>query len=113
MGKFMRYFCILVALLFGTTSAAWAQADLGDVDRGHELARSTCAACHKVEKGDTTEKFDDVASFQTVANDGSRTKLALLVFLKSPHVNMPDLVLTEKEIDSVIAYIMSLKSGAD
>jgi len=31
------------------------------------------------------------------------------VFLKSPHRNMPDLILSEAEIDSVIAYIHSLK----
>lgn len=102
---------VAVAAIFLTTSAtaATAQADLGDVDRGHDLARTTCAACHRVEKGETAEKFVDVASFQTIVNNGSRTRLALLVFLKSPHANMPDIVLSEKEIDSVIAYIMSLK----
>lgn len=104
-----------IAAVFISCSAtvSWAQADLGDVGRGHDLARTTCAACHQVEKGDTSEKFMDVASFQTVANNRARTKLALLVFLKSPHANMPDIVLSEKEIDNVIAYIMSLKPGAD
>jgi mono/diheme cytochrome c family protein len=102
---------VAVAAVILTTSvtAARAQADLGDVDRGHDLARTTCAACHRVEKGETAEKIMDVAPFQTIANNGSRTKLALLVFLKSPHANMPDIMLSEKEIDSVIAYIMSLK----
>ena len=102
-----------IVFLTATTAASWAQSDLGDVDRGHDLARTTCAACHRVEKGDTSEKIIDVASFQTVANNRSRTRLALLVFLKSPHANMPDIVLSEKEIDSMIAYIMSLRPGAD
>jgi mono/diheme cytochrome c family protein len=104
-----------IAAIFITASAAasWAQADLGDVDRGQDLARTTCAACHRVEKAETGEKIMDVASFQTIANNRARTKLALLVFLKSPHANMPDIVLSETEIDNVIAYIMSLKPGAD
>jgi mono/diheme cytochrome c family protein len=101
------------SLIFVMSPTAWAQADLGDVDRGHDLARTTCTACHRVEKGQTAEKIVDVPSFQTVANNKRRTGLALLVFLKSPHANMPDIVLAEKEIDNVIAYIMSLKPGAD
>lgn len=109
----MRPFILAIAFLIAAMPAAWAQADLGDVGRGHELARNTCVACHRVEKRQTAEKFVDVPSFQTIANNRSRTRLALLVFLKSPHANMPDIVLTEKEIDSVIAYIMSLKPGAD
>lgn len=102
-------FIVAVIMFLATPLPVVAQADLQDVDRGHELARTTCAACHRVEKGETAEKIVDVASFQTIANNRARTKLALLVFLKSPHVNMPDIVLTENEIDSVIAYIMSLK----
>lgn len=111
----IAFFRVAIAAIFLATSAAvaQAQADLGDVDRGHDLARTTCAACHRVEKGETAEKIADVAPFQTIANKKSRTKLALLVFLKSPHVNMPDIVLSEKEIDNLIAYIMSLKAGAD
>ncbi len=105
----MRQFVFIVSLLIATASSAWAQDNLGEIGQGHEIARKTCAACHRVEKGETGEKFLDVASFQTVANDRTRTKLALLVFLKSPHAKMPDIILTEKEIDSIIAYIMSLR----
>ena len=83
--------------------------DLGDVGAGYEMAKRLCATCHRVEKGETDEKFLDVASFQTIADSPSKTALNLRVFLKSPHRNMPDLILSETEIDSVIAYIQSLK----
>jgi hypothetical protein len=33
------------------------------------------------------------------------------VFLRSPHRNMPNLILSEAESDDVIAYILSLKKN--
>lgn len=86
--------------------------DLGDVGAGADLAKRLCATCHRVQKGETDEKFLDVAAFQTLADSPSKTALNLRVFLKSPHRNIPDLILTEAEIDSVIAYIFSLKRPA-
>jgi cytochrome c len=83
--------------------------DLGDVDVGQDLAQRVCATCHRVQKGETDEKFLDVAAFQTLANNPAKTALSLRVFLKSPHRDMPDLILSEAEIDGVIAYIQSLK----
>ena len=44
-------------------------------------------------------------AFQTIANDPAVTALSLRVFLRTPHKNMPDLVLTETETDDVIGYI--------
>lgn len=85
--------------------------DLGDVGLGQDLAHRVCATCHRVKKGETGEKFLDVTAFQTLADSPSKTALNLRVFLKSPHRNMPDLILSEAEIDGVIAYIQSLKSA--
>lgn len=83
--------------------------NLGDIGVGQVLAQEECATCHRVQKGETDEKFLDVAAFQTLADSPSKTSLSLRVFLKTPHRDMPDLVLTEAEIDGVIAYIQSLK----
>lgn len=96
-------------MTFGMPPTATAQ-DLGDVGVGQDLARRVCASCHRVEKEETDEKFLDVAAFQTLADSPSKTALNLRVFLKSPHRNMPDLILSEAEIDGVIAYIQSLKT---
>lgn len=100
---------VLWALSLAQPMTAAAQ-DLGDVGVGQDLAHRVCATCHRVGKGETDEKFLDIAAFQTLADSPSKTALNLRVFLKSPHRNMPDLILTEAEIDGVIAYIHSLKS---
>lgn len=106
----MTFIAISALAIFDSARPGPAGArDLGDVGAGHDLAKRLCATCHRVEKGETDEKFVDVASFQTIADSPSKTALNLRVFLKSPHRNMPDLILSEAEIDSVIAYIHSLK----
>ena len=35
---------------------------------------------------------------------------ALIVFFRTPHKNMPNLVIQGDEADDIIAYILSLKS---
>ena len=105
----MRLLAIVTAILALTATSANSQSDLGDVGLGHDLARKVCAECHRVEKGQTGRKFVAVTAFQVLANNPAKTALSLRVFLKTPHRNMPDFLLTEAEIDSVIAYIHSLK----
>jgi hypothetical protein len=39
------------------------------------------------------------------------SEMALRVWFQSPHPSMPNLRLTEKQSDDLIAYIMSLKEG--
>jgi hypothetical protein len=33
------------------------------------------------------------------------------VFLKTPHANMPNIMLTEREIDALALYILSLRTN--
>lgn len=106
---FLRTAAAAGAMAFGMPTISVAR-DLGDVALGQDLARRVCASCHRVEKDETDEKFLDVAAFQTIADSPSKTGLSLRVFLKSPHRSMPDLILSEAEIDGVIAYIQSLKT---
>jgi hypothetical protein len=37
------------------------------------------------------------------------TGLALAVFLRTPHRNMPNLIISDRDRDNVIAYILSLR----
>jgi hypothetical protein len=53
----------------------------------------------------------DPPSFQSIADLPSTTGLSLKVFLRSPHRNMPNLLVSEAESDDVIAYILSLKKN--
>jgi hypothetical protein len=46
--------------------------------------------------------------FQLVARQPSTTELALRVFLRTSHAGMPNILLSEAEIDDIVAYIVSL-----
>lgn len=48
-------------------------------------------------------------SFREIAQKPVMTKLAIRVFLRSTHPNMPDIILSDEEIDSIADYIHSLK----
>jgi len=80
----------------------------GDVNRGHELAKTWCTGCHLVEAQEMTAK-DAVPSFNAVAETQSTTALSLKAFLQTRHRNMPDWWLTRKQVDDIVAYIMSLR----
>jgi cytochrome c2 len=100
---------LIIAILMAITSTSYGQSGLGDSSQGHELARAVCAECHRVEKGQKSRKLSFAKAFQEIANNPARSELSLRVFLRSPHRNMPNLVLSEAETDNLIAYILSLK----
>ena len=104
----MRLF--IIALAAAALPGAVASQDLqGDPAAGLEFARAICADCHDVERD-----WDDLAAFYgpafiDIAAMPSTTELSLKVFLRSPHENMPNLILSEQDRDDVISYILSLK----
>jgi hypothetical protein len=49
-------------------------------------------------------------SFFEIAKQRRVTAFYLRAFFRTPHKNMPDLILPRGERDDVIAYILSLKS---
>lgn len=105
----MRNLAIVIAALSAMTTSAMGQSGPGDASQGHEMARNVCAECHRVEKGQKSRKLSPIKAFQEIANNPARTALSLRVFLRTPHRNMPNLVLSEAETDNIIAYIHSLK----
>ena len=75
---------------------------------GRQVAASICANCHEISPTNypTTvigPKFDDIANLP------STTVLSLKVFLRSSHNRMPNFILSNDDMDNVIAYILSLK----
>jgi len=105
----MRLALLILAALALTGSPAFGEPGLGDTARGYALAKQVCAACHLVARGQKTPKLSPATAFQEVAKNPARTALSLRVFLRTPHREMPNLVLSQAETDNVIAYILSLK----
>lgn len=91
------------------SAPSWGRSDLGDVGQGRELAGRICAECHPVKKGQESNKLSPAKAFQAIAQNPARTEMGLRVFLLTPHRNMPNFILTNDEVDNVIAYILSLR----
>jgi mono/diheme cytochrome c family protein len=89
--------------------AATAQGLPGDPEAGGKLAREVCAACHIVSKDQLHDPGVGAPTFFEVVAHPSVTALSLRVFLRTPHANMPDLMLTPDETDDIISYILTLR----
>ena len=83
--------------------------ELGNASEGQRFAGEICAACHAIEKGGKMISLEGAPPFQAVADDPAASEISLRVFLKSPHETMPNLMLSDEEIDDVVAYILSLR----
>ena len=103
--------CGLVALSLVTVASVALAQDLGDAKSGFAYADGVCAECHAVKKGQRVSPHERAPAFEIVANSRGMTELALRVWFQSPHPSMPNLMLTEKLSDDLVAYIMSLKDG--
>ena len=106
----MRHVIAALAAVAAGAGAAAAQHLPGDPVAGLELARSICADCHDVER-----EWDAMAAFYgppfvDIAAQRSTTEMSLKVFLRTPHENMPNLILTDRQSDDVISYILSLEA---
>jgi mono/diheme cytochrome c family protein len=85
-------------------------AQAGNVDKGGELARNWCAQCHVVDDAQT-RVTDAGPAFAQIANNPAKSRLGLSAWLADPHPPMPNLNLTQDEIDDLVAYIKSLKTN--
>lgn len=77
---------------------------------GERIAKTWCAACHRVSSNAPTLGANDgVPTFSSIAQMGSTTEASLAAFLSTSHARMPDYSLTRDEIADVSAYILSLR----
>ena len=79
-----------------------------DAEQGRELARTWCAECHIVAPGQSGGS-DAAPPFPTIANDEAYTDDRLKTWLADPHPPMPKLSLSRAQIDSILAYLKTLK----
>ena len=82
---------------------------VGDVTRGRAFATRICAECHAVRRGEEISPDPRAATFGRIANTPGMTDMALVVWLRTPHDKMPNLVLSVGEINDVVAYIATFR----
>src|SRR5690349_16515612 len=88
-----------LAALMAFVSTASAQERANSVETGHDLAKTLCRDCHRVDSGDPLLPTGAPA-FAGVAALPSTTALSLRVFFKSNHETMPNYQLTPDQIDN-------------
>ncbi|GAA0295860.1 hypothetical protein GCM10009087_02010 [Sphingomonas oligophenolica] len=82
----------------------------GNISAGRELAQAECSGCHVVvPRAGTLHLFGGAPDFADIAAMQSTTRTSLLAFLRSPHPTMPNLILSDRKANDVVAYILSLK----
>jgi mono/diheme cytochrome c family protein len=96
-----------VFLALGFTIQVHAQG-AGDSDSGLKLARAWCSNCHVVEDAGPATSTG-APPFAAIARKSAVTPMSLRVFFQSPHQRMPDLHLSNSEMDDLTAYILSLR----
>jgi len=98
-----------IAALCLCLAGAPAAAQSIETAEGRRLAETVCSACHRVGPGETEAgPNEDAPSFASIAAMSSTNELALKVFLRTSHGKMPNIILSPSEIESVVAYILSL-----
>jgi mono/diheme cytochrome c family protein len=82
--------------------------DMGDPVNGHKLATAWCSNCHALPDSKQATATG-APSFSAIAGNRKITPLSLRVFLQTPHPPMPDLHLSNPEMDDVVSYIQSIR----
>lgn len=104
----MRMLSLAVLATLAAGPAMAQQAD--EVSKGRALALQLCSGCHFVEAGQRVPVTVGAPPFPQLANDTAITEFHLRNVLRTPHPVMPMLILSPEETDSVLAFILSLKS---
>jgi len=101
----------LAAFLFiRMRPAGGATAVETNISEVHRLARDWCERCHVIEPH-MVAMPSPAPSFEAVANQPGITALALKVFFRTSHKDMPNLVIAPDQADALASYILSLKAN--
>lgn len=82
----------------------------GSAAHGLAYAQAACASCHAVGAGELVSPHPLAPPFQRVADTPGMTGLALHVWLRSPHENMPQIVVAPEQVEHLAAYLGSIES---
>ncbi len=104
-----RAIFLTAAGLLISTPAMAQESDPGAISRGLVYARQACSSCHAVDAGQRASPNPNAPTFESVANISGMTRMALNVWLHSPHPTMPQLIIDPYRIDDLTSYISTLK----
>lgn len=76
---------------------------------GLAYARAACADCHQVDPMGPEPAYSGAPAFDRIAITPGMTSIALLAWLHSSHVNMPQLVVPRDRLDYLLAYFDYLR----
>jgi mono/diheme cytochrome c family protein len=118
----MKTASLLLAIMLACGAAPLARAQDGQSDlaaSGHDFALKVCAACHVVATDQISPPIlkPPAPSFAAIVKHGDVSEASLRKLLSTPHGNlgrsakMPNPQLADFQIDKVVAYLLSLKSG--
>lgn len=96
----------LAALAAGALLAASAaHAQDPAVERGRSIAQTWCVSCHAIGEGTQTSALVGAPSFRSLGASGDYDGEALAAALLRPHPVMPEMPLTERDLDAVAAFL--------
>lgn len=101
-----------IAIATAAVPEAFAQSE-GIASRGAAYAEQHCARCHGVGAGDKVSPVPGLAPFRVIASAPGMTGTAIAVWLRTPHKDMPNLVIEPGDRADLIAYIVSLRDTAE
>lgn len=108
-------------LVLAVASGPVAKADEDPVARGQALAKQYCAGCHRVAfeqaipppvliETETGEEEFKAPSFWQAAHQENRDAAYFRSYIHAPRDPMPAEPLEPKELEAIVAYLMSLRS---
>ena len=98
---------MFASVLFAAVDPAFAQ-HAGDPAAGAEYAKKFCTRCHALNRQEISPE-PTAPPFGDVANTKGLTATALTVWLTTSHPTMPNIVIEPRDMDNVVAFILSLK----
>lgn len=109
---------LVAGLLLAASGAAAAQQPPGPPpaptpQEGLAVAQRLCRTCHLLSDGSNATVPASVPSFRAIANRRGQTAQHIMDVLIRPHWPMPDLQVTNDEIDRLLAYFESLRANTD
>lgn len=105
--------CATMLSMFGVLALLAGSAAAQDVDRGLELAEEHCSRCHDISNAGENKTYPP--SFASIAVFRDQDQIRARTVFPQMHSPMPEMIflMSNDDIDDVVAYIVSLDRPAE